>query len=263
MDLRVCEYRLVKKIGAGSFSEVYLGVHLITDEEVAVKLEPCREKHYQIDHEAHVYKLLADGVECKYSAMVIELLGPSLEDLFNFCKHKFSLKTTLLLADQLLYRLKYVHLHNFIHRDIKPDNFLMGISKRANQGVEQSCRDDMESLAYMLICFLRGSLPWQGIRGATKIQKYDRIMEKKMTTPIEFLGRGLLQEFVIFLKYTRCLRFDDKPDYNYLCSLFRSSFVQEGYSYDYVFDWSLKTPNGDASCVPTREQIAAQEPTVP
>ncbi|KAA1111007.1 serine/threonine protein kinase [Puccinia graminis f. sp. tritici] len=95
------------------------------------------------------------------------------------------------------------------------------------------------------------------------MQKYDRIMEKKMTTPIEFLGRGLPQEFAIFLKYTSCLRFDDKPDYDHLRSLFRSLFVQEGYSYDYVFDWSLKTPNGDASCVPTREQIAAQEPTVP
>ncbi|KAA1138952.1 serine/threonine protein kinase [Puccinia graminis f. sp. tritici] len=143
MDLHVCEYCLVKKIGAGSFGEVCLGVHLITNEEVAVKLEPRGAKYYQLNHEAHVYKLLADGVgvpsmkwfvaECKYSAMVIELLGPSLEDLFNFCKRKFSLKTTLLLANQLLYQLKYFHSRNFIHCDIKPNNFLMGISKCANQ----------------------------------------------------------------------------------------------------------------------------------
>ena len=87
--------------------------------------------------------------------------------------------------------------------------------------------------------FLRGSLPWQGLKAATKKQKYDRIMEKKMTTPTDMLCRGFPNEFGIFLNYTRALRFDDKPDYSYLRKLFRDLFVREGFQYDYVFDWTV------------------------
>ena len=107
-------------------------------------------------------------------------------------------------------------------------------------GVEQARRDDLESLAYVLMYFLRGALPWQGLKAATKKQKYDRIMEKKTTTPTDLLCRGFPNEFGIFLNYTRALRFDDKPDYCYLRKVFRDLFVREGYQYDYVFDWSVQ-----------------------
>lgn len=95
--------------------DIYLGVNIISGEEVAIKLESVKAKHPQLEYEAKVYKTLAGGVgvpfvrwfgvECDYNAMVLDLLGPSLEDLFNFCNRKFSLKTTLLLADQLVSRL--------------------------------------------------------------------------------------------------------------------------------------------------------------
>lgn len=300
MDLRVggkvrselTQYRIGKKIGSGSFGDIYLGVNIISGEEVAIKLESIKAKHPQLEYEAKVYKTLAGGVgipfvrwfgqECDYNAMVLDLLGPSLEDLFNFCNRRFSLKTVLLLADQMISRVEYIHSRNFIHRDIKPDNFLMGIGKRGNQvnvidfglakkyrdpkthlhipyrenknltgtarytsinthlGVEQSRRDDLESLGYVLMYFLRGSLPWQGLRAATKKQKYERIMEKKMMTPTEILCRGFPTEMAIYLNCCRSLRFDDRPDYSYLRKLFRDLFVREGYQYDYVYDWSIQ-----------------------
>jgi len=132
LDLRVGgKYRLGKKIGSGSFGalsilpshfchiptsliagDIYLGINIISGEEVAIKLESVKAKHPQLEYESKVYKTLAGGVgvpfvrwfgtECDYNAMVLDLLGPSLEDLLNFCNRKFSLKTVLLLADQLV-----------------------------------------------------------------------------------------------------------------------------------------------------------------
>lgn len=106
-------------------------------------MENTKAKHPQLEYEAKVYKALSGGVgipfvrwygtECDYNAMVIDLLGPSLEDLFNYCNRKFTYKTVLLLADQLICRIEYIHARCFIHRDIKPDNFLMGIGRRGSQ----------------------------------------------------------------------------------------------------------------------------------
>lgn len=119
----------------------------------------------------------------------------------------------------------------------------------------------MESLGYVMLYFCRGSLPWQGLKAATKKQKYDRIMEKKMTTPTEVLCRGFPSEFAIYLNYTRSLRFDDKPDYSYLRKIFRDLFVREGFQYDYVFDWTVYKyqKNAQAIAAAGNNQAANQE----
>jgi casein kinase I homolog HRR25 len=114
----------------------------------------------------------------------------------------------------------------------------------------------MESLGYVMLYFCRGSLPWQGLKAATKKQKYDRIMEKKMTTPTEVLCRGFPNEFAIYLNYTRSLRFDDKPDYSYLRKIFRDLFVREGFQYDYVFDWTVYKYQKNAQAI---AQAAGQQ----
>ncbi|KAG9410199.1 Casein kinase I isoform delta [Aphanomyces cochlioides] len=219
--------------------------------------------------------------------MVIDFLGPSLENLFDYCGRRFQLKTVLMIADQLICRLEYCHSKNFIHRDVKPDNFLIGLGKRAqichvidfglakkyrdpkthqhipyrenknltgtaryvsintHIGIEQSRRDDLESLGYVFMYFIRGSLPWQGLKANTKKQKYERIMEKKMNTPIEVLCKGYPAEFRAYFEYTRALRFDDKPDYAYLKRLFKELFFRKGFQFDAMFDWTvLNLQNG-------------------
>lgn len=108
------------------------------------------------------------------------------------------------------------------------------------QRAEQSRRDDLESLGYLLMYFLRGSLPWQGLRATTKTQKYERIRNKKMDTPVEVLCKGFPQEFMIYLNYTRSLRFEETPDYQYLKQLLRDLFIRERYTMDYMYDCTYR-----------------------
>jgi casein kinase I family protein HRR25 len=158
---------------------------------------------------------------------------------------------------------KYRDPKTHLHIPYRENKNLTGTARytsiNTHLGVEQSRRDDMESLGYVLMYFLRGQLPWQGLKAATKKQKYDRIMEKKMTTPTEVLCRGFPNEFAIYLNYCRSLRFDDKPDYSYLRKLFRDLFVREGFQYDYVFDWSVQQKTQDEMAQYHAQQAQAQQ----
>lgn len=126
---------------------------------------------------------------------------------------------------------KYRDIRSRIHIAYREDKNLTGTARyasiNAHLGIEQSRRDDLESLGYVMMYFNRGSLPWQGLKATTKKQKYERISEKKMSTPIEVLCKGFPAEFAMYLNYCRTLRFDESPDYMYLRQLFRwvESFI--------------------------------------
>ena len=106
-------------------------------------------------------------------------------------------------------------------------------------GIEQSRRDDLEGLGYVLIYFLRGSLPWQGLDAKTKKEKYENIRDVKQSTPIESLCKEFPDEFIDYIKYCRKLNFADVPDYTYLKKLFKDLFIKSGFELDFLYDWII------------------------
>ncbi|KAI1795903.1 CK1/CK1/CK1-G protein kinase [Ganoderma leucocontextum] len=286
-------YRVGKKIGEGSFGVIFEGTNLLNSQTVAIKFEPRKAEAPQLRDECRSYRILAGcpgipqiyhfGQEGLHNILVIDLLGPSLEDLFDMCGRKFSIKTVCMAARQMLTRVQTVHDKNLIYRDIKPDNFLIGrpgtknanvihvvdfgmakqyrdpktkqhipyrerkslsgtaryMSINTHLGREQSRRDDLEALGHVFMYFLRGSLPWQGLKAATNKQKYEKIGEKKQTTPIKELCEGFPEEFSIYLNYVRKLGFEETPDYDFLRELFAKVLKNNGDVEDGIYDWNL------------------------
>ncbi|XP_037038418.1 casein kinase I isoform X1 [Bradysia coprophila] len=322
-------FRVGKKIGCGNFGELRLGKNLYNNEHVAIKMEPMKSKAPQLHLEYRFYKLLGSHVETesvtntkpimnksmcsegiprvyhlgtcgrRYNAMVLELLGASLEDLFNLCGRKFSLKTVLMIAKQLLHRIEYVHSRHLIYRDVKPENFLIGrtstrrekiihiidfglakeyidldtnkhipyrehksltgtaryMSINTHMGREQSRRDDLEALGHMFMYFLRGSLPWQGLKADTLKERYQKIGDTKRATPIEVLCENHPEEFSTYLRYVRRLDFFETPDYDYLRRLFQDLFDRKGYVDDGEFDWTGKTLSTPVGSIQTGHEV--------
>ena len=290
-------YQITKKLGNGAFGEIWKAMNLKSKQEYAVKFEEINSKHQQLYAECRIYlwfhsdstvlaqaipQVVYYGIEGNKSIMIMDLLGASLEDLFNKANKKFSVKTVLMCADQMIKRIEYIHTRRIIHRDIKPDNFTIGHEKNAHRifiidfglakkymsstgehikyregkgltgtaryasvnthlGIEQSRRDDLESLGYVFLYFLKGSLPWQGLKARNIKDKYEKIKEKKILTKIDDLCNGLPEEFNKYMTYCRKLKFTEKPDYAYLRNMFKNLARSMEIEYDYQFDWVFET----------------------
>jgi serine/threonine protein kinase len=291
-------YNLIKMLGFGTFGEIHLAYDTQTRQLNAIKFEVASQKNPQLKHEFNILEQLNkvensivpegipkvyifDRIENKCNFMIMEFLGPSLSDLFQFKSKQFSLTTVLLIGIQMLQRIEYIHEKGFIHRDIKPENFVIGLNEKSNivhiidfglskrykdkntgqhipyrenrhlvgtaryasinahLGIEQSRRDDIESIGYVLVYFLLGRLPWQSKQ--EKGKQPVKIMEKKLITPPEILCKKLPMEFAYYFHYCKNLKYEDRPDYATLKSLFYDLLLQQinlnHYTNEFVFDW--------------------------
>jgi len=258
------KYKIINKIGGGSFGQIYKGQNIRTSEFVAIKVEPIAGGINLLKHESIIYQYLQNcrGVpsvkwfgkgEQNYY-MVINLLGESLQSIKNK-KQTFSLRLVLQIGIQITKLLKTIHDKGLVHRDIKPDNFLLGLdndknniyiidfgfcktyardgthiplsntssligsltyaSTKAHDFIELARRDDMESLGYMLIYFYLGNLPWQTVSDTNNAHVEIKGLKKKILESDEIPG-GLIE----YLKYVVNLGFEEEPDYSLVIHIF-------------------------------------------
>ena len=278
-----------KQLGKGGFGQIYLGRNLKEKVPIAIKVEEKGNRsHLYLEYEIlkslqgpeglpHVYKFKQGN---KHNYLIMELLGKSIDKLFTDSKRKFSNKTILQIGYQMIQRIEYIHSKGYIHRDIKPGNFVIGrgennkkiyiidfglskryIDKNTNKhipykegkgltgtaryvslfthyGIEQSRRDDIEGIAYNLIYLARGKLPWQGVKTKNKKEKHKIIMESKIEYTPEKLCEGISCVFLNLLKYARELKFEEKPDYKKIKSMFKNNINKNGGVMKWEFDWN-------------------------
>jgi len=285
-------YEIISKLGLGSFGSVYKGIDKLSNKQVAIKIEGKKVgNHSQLKLEVKIYKLLKDAFisdrirwpqiyhigsdKSGNNIMVMDLLGPNLDVMLRKTPNKhFSPSAIAYMAVKMINLIEKFHLSGFVHRDLKPQNFVIesceeyfprypeiylidyGLAKsyvepdqtthcpftqnrrlngtvryssiNTHLGVEQSRRDDMQSLGYILVYLLLGKLPWQNLLTKDKKAGYHRIMTIKMSTPIEKLVENvqppeMRTALTTYLLYSYSLMYNEEPHYDYCKRLFKNS----------------------------------------
>ena len=285
-DIFFGKYKTVKKLGEGSFGKVYKAEY--NGEYFAVKFESRSRTKSLLEQEATIMTYLqgpnipyivSNGYSGEYNLLVMQLMDKSLEDILHIRK-TFSIKTTAMVVFQLIGVLHFIHDKNIIHRDVKPDNCVMGSAElnenlylidfglakkyrssrtlkqypqtrkkrltgtaryasiHALEGYEQSRRDDMESVGYIMAYLLRGGLPWQGLKLKSKENKYKNILEKKKEITSQELFKGFPNEFPEILEYTKNLGYEQEPEYEMLRNKLMALCKRLNYNFDFIYDWT-------------------------
>ena len=283
------KYKAIKKLGEGSFGKVYKAEY--NGDYYAIKMENKSKEQGLLELEATIMSYLKGpnipfiksyGYSGDFNVLVMQLLDKSLEDLINKY-NTFSIKTVAILGYQMVNILQYIHDRHIIHRDIKPDNFVMGAQEdnaklyildfglakkyrssrtlvqypyvkkkkltgtaryasiHALEAYEQSRRDDLESVGYVLMYFLRGNLPWQGLKVRSKEDRYKKILEKKKETSSQDLCKDFPHEFFEYVDYSKNLEYEENPDYDFLRQKFLDVLKGLNEEMDYIYDWTTKS----------------------
>ena len=298
-------FRAFAKKGKGGFGLVYEGENIETHQPVAIKVEAKHTSGPQLGNEYSIYQILDGGFgfaktfgfdeKGETRALIMELLGRSLDELLVVCGGHFSIKTVLLLANEMINRIQYLHEKCYLHRDIKPGNFLIGhqnilylidfgvsgrycdvnthihipmrtgkqfvgtdkyASINAHLGRELSRRDDLESLGYVFVYLLKGKLPWQSM---TRNKDVDMILPMKKGLSVSELCGGLPPEFAAFLESVKRLEFNERPCYKAYKKMFRQRLLSNGYSFDFDYDWTRKSSDDCLSCEESTEENCQED----
>ena len=278
-----------RQLGKGGFGQIYLGRNIKENTPIAIKVEDSSNRSH-LHAEFEILKEIQGGIGIprifkyrqgqKHNYLIMELLGKSIEKLFSENEKCFTYKTIFQIGYQMIERIQYVHYKGYIHRDIKPGNFVIGrgeknkiiyiidfgLSKKyidletnkhipykegkgltgtaryvslfTHYGIEQARRDDIESIAYNLIYFAKGKLPWQGVKTKNKKEKHKKIMERKLANTPGILCMGLPDELEKLLKYSRKLEFEEEPDYKGIKTMFKNYIMNNGDTMNMEFEWN-------------------------